>query len=47
MSDIKKKLVGVYLPLSLIRKLKLYAAKKMTTNSAVVESAIKKFLGEE
>jgi len=47
MPDPKKKLVGVYLPLFLIRKLKLHAATKMTTVSAVVESAIKKFLEEE
>lgn len=42
----KKKLIGVYLPLPLIRKIKLYTAKKMTSQSAVVEEAIKKLLEE-
>jgi hypothetical protein len=43
----KKKLIGIYLPIFLIRELKFRAATKMTTVSAVVESAIKKFLEEE
>jgi len=36
----KKKLVGVYLPLELIQKLKLHMAQKGMTQSAIVEKAL-------
>lgn len=40
----QKKQIGVYLPLFLVRELKIYAAKKATSVSAVIEEAVKKFL---
>lgn len=45
--DNKKKLLGVYLPLFLIRQLKVYAAQKGTNTSVVVEEAVKKLLKEK
>ena len=36
----KKKLVGVYLPLKLIRKLKLHMAQSGMTQSAIVAKAL-------
>ena len=40
----KKKLVGVYLPLELIRKLKLHVAQSGMTQSAIVEKALDEHL---
>lgn len=40
----KKKLVGVYLPLKLIRKLKLHMVQSGMTQSAVVEKALDEYL---
>lgn len=39
----KKKLIGIYLPLELVKKLKVYAAEKGRSVSSVVEQALKDF----
>ena len=39
----KKKLVGVYLPLKLIQKLKLHMAQSGMTQSAIVEKALDEY----
>ena len=39
----KKKLVGVYLPLKLIQKLKLHMAQSGMTQSAIIEKALDEY----
>jgi len=39
----KKKLVGVYLPLKLIQRLKLHMAQSGMTQSAIVEKALDEY----
>lgn len=43
----KKKLVGIYLTLETLKRLKVYAASKLTSVSDVVEKAIKEFLDKK
>jgi metal-responsive CopG/Arc/MetJ family transcriptional regulator len=39
-----KKLVGIYLTLETLKRLRMYAAKKFVSLSEVVENAVKEFL---
>lgn len=43
----KKKLIGIYLPVETLRKLKVFAAQKFLSVSVVVEEAVKEFLKKE
>lgn len=40
----KKKLVGIYLTIETIRRIRIYAAEKLMSLSEVVERAIKEYL---
>jgi hypothetical protein len=40
----KKKLVGIYLTIETIKRVKIYAAEKLMSLSEVVERAIKEYL---
>ena len=40
----KKKLVGIYLTLETLKRLKLFAAEKFTSVSEIVEKAVREFL---
>jgi len=42
-----KKLTGIYFTIDTLRRLKIYAAKKLTNVTVVVEKAVKEFLDKE
>lgn len=43
----KKKLIGIYLTLDTLQRLRIYCAKKFLSISEVVERAIKEFLEKD
>jgi len=43
-NDGKKKLVGIYLTVETLKKLRLFAAQKFKSYSEVVEEALKQYL---
>lgn len=46
MSD-KKRLTGIYFTIETLKRLKIYAAKKLSKVSPIVEEAVKQFLDRE
>ncbi|OPX83446.1 MAG: hypothetical protein A4E52_01828 [Pelotomaculum sp. PtaB.Bin013] len=43
----KKKLVGIYLTIETIKRIRIYAAEKFISLSEVIEQAIKEFLDRQ
>jgi len=46
-NDNKKKQLGIYLPIFLIKKLKIYAAKHSTNLSNLIEKVMTEFLNRK